>query len=92
MKDTGTENRTLRVRLRHPETEATLELRLPADTPFGALDALVYAQGFVLPQKPGYGYLAAGHLCSNGHTLGDYVPAWSEELELRMLGIPQIMV
>ena len=84
--------RMIRVTLRHPETEALLELSLPAETRFGELDELMYARGFVSPQKPGYGFLAAGHLCSDGHRLADYLPDGADTLALRVLGIPQIMV
>ena len=84
--------RTVHVTLRHPESEALLELGLPADTRFGALNGLMYDRGFVSPQKPGYGFLACGHLCSDGHRLSDYLPEGEAALYLRVLGIPQIMV
>ena len=82
----------IRVTLRHPENGTALTLSLPAETRFGALNGLMYDRGFVSPQKPGYGFLAAGHLCSDGHRLADYLPAGAEALELRVLNIPQIMV
>ncbi len=83
---------SIQVTLLHPETEALLTLSLPAETRFGELNELMYSRGFVSPQKPGYGFLAAGHLCSDGHRLSDYLPAGADKLFLRVLGIPQIMV
>ena len=84
--------RLLTLRLRHPEKDAVLELRLPPDTRFGALTALLYENGFVLPQKPGYGYLISSHLCGESHRLRDYLPEGTDSLDIQVFGIPQIMV
>lgn len=80
------------LRLRHPETDDVLTLTLPDDTRFDALNAQLLESGFVYPQKPGYAFLAAGHLCSAGHCLRDYLPDGADTLDVRIFGIPQIMV
>lgn len=80
------------VRLRHPERDAVLTLFLDAGTRFGELDAALYSHGFVPWQKPGYGYLIAGHGCSLRHCLRDYLPAGEDTLEVRVFPMPQIMV
>lgn len=80
------------LRLRHPESDAVLTVELPEGTRFEALDAVLREHAFVCPQKPGYLFLAAGHLCSAKHSLRDYLPSGSNELDIQIFGIPQIMV
>ncbi len=84
--------KTITLRLRHPETDAVLTAELPAETCFGALNALLYEHDFVFPQKPGYAFLVAGHLCSASHRLSDYLPDGADALDVQIFGTPQIMV
>ena len=84
--------KTITVRLRHPESDAVLTAALPADTRFEALNALLYEHDFVFAQKPGYAFLIAGHLCSARHRLSDYLPDGADELDVQIFGTPQIMV
>ncbi len=84
--------KTITLRLRHPETDAVLTLTLPDDTRFGALNALLREHAFVYDQKPGYAFLVGGHLCSASHCLRDYLPDGADALDVRIFGIPQIMV
>lgn len=83
---------TVTVRFLHPVTEDVLTLTLPRDTEFGALTKRLYAEGFIQPQKPGYRYLVADHLCGRRHLLGDYLPETSDTLEVKIFHVPQIMV
>lgn len=80
------------VRFLHPTGDEQLTLRLPRDTRFSALTALLYEKQFIEPQKPGYNYLYQEHLCGMGHTLGDYIPAEAQEMELKIFHFPVIMV
>lgn len=84
--------RMITLRLRHPETDAVLTVTLPDSTRFEALNAILREHDFVYPQKPGYAFLAGGHLCSARHCLRDYLPSGSDELDIQVFGIPQIMV
>ena len=84
--------KTVTLRLHHPETDAVLTVSLPDDTRFGALNAILRERGFVYDQKPGYGFLAAGHLGSAGPRLRDYLPEGADALDVQIFGIPQIMV
>ena len=83
--------KAIRVYFRHPETDAVLEAALSPETRFEELDALLYAEGFVAPQKPGYAYLASGILCPARHRLADYLPEGAEALELRVFGYPMVI-
>ncbi len=85
-------DKTVTLRLHHPETDAVLTVSMPDDTRFGALNAVLREHGFVYDQKPGYGFLAAGHLCSAGHRLRDYLPDGADTLDIQVFGVPQIMV
>lgn len=80
------------VRLLHPVYDRQITLELPRDAHFSALTPLMYEQGFVLPQKPGYRYLYQDHLCGMEHELGDYIPETAVEIELKVFDIPVIMV
>lgn len=82
----------LQVRFLHPDTNASITMELPRDTRFSALTPLLYQQKFVEPQKPGYRFLYREHLCGMEHTLGDYIPASAQEIELKVFGLPVIMV
>ncbi|MBO4915851.1 MAG: hypothetical protein J5449_11690 [Oscillospiraceae bacterium] len=80
------------LRLRHPESDAVLTVELPDSTRFEGLGAILRERAFVYPQKPGYAFLANGHMCSANHCLRDYLPSGSNELDIQIFGIPQIMV
>lgn len=84
--------KTIMLRLRHPESDAVLTVKLPESTRFEALNALLRERDFVYPQKPGYAFLVSGHLCSARHCLRDYLPSGADELDVQIFGIPQIMV
>ena len=83
---------TVKLRLLHPETDAVLEVSLPGDTKFGALNAVLYEHDFVYPQKPGYGFLIHNHLCGANHCLENYLPQGADTLEIQVFEMPQIMV
>lgn len=80
------------VHLLHPVYDRQMTLELPRDTHFSALTPLMYEQGFVLPQKPGYRYLYQDHMCGMEHELGDYISETAVEIELKVFDIPVIMV
>ncbi len=83
--------KTVKVRFLHPVTGDAWETVLPADTRFDALDKLLYAAAFLKPQRPGYAYLAAGHLCPGRHVLADYLPEGAETLTLRVFDMPMVI-
>ena len=80
------------VRFLHPTHDRETVLQLPRNTHFSALTELLYAEGFVVPQKPGYRYLYQDHLCGMEHELGDYIPETASEMELKVFDIPVIML
>ena len=82
----------MQVRFFHPVTKEPLTLSLSDDTRFSALTPLLYEQGFLAPQKPGYAYLCQEHLCGMNHTLADYVPAGTREISLEIFPFPQVLV
>ena len=82
----------VRVRFSYQERDDTLEIELPAGTCFRELDAHLYALGYLIPQKPGYAYLVCNHLCGGGEHLSDYLPKGADRMDIRVFGIPQIMV
>lgn len=82
----------INVRFLHPDGDRQLTLRLPRDTRFSALTALLYEEKFVEWQKPGYRYLYREHMCGTEHTLGDYIPAEAEEIELRLFQFPVVLL
>ena len=82
----------INVRFLHPTEDRQLTLRLPRDTRFSALTPLLYEQGFVERQKPGYSYLYREHLCGAGHTLADYSPENAAEMELNIFQFPVVLL
>lgn len=86
------QEKTLKIRFLYPETASELELDLPADTKFEALTEILYARNFVKPQKPGYAYLIAGHLCGSGCLLSDYLAPGADSLTIRVFGMPHVLV
>ncbi|MDO4314272.1 MAG: hypothetical protein Q4C45_00750 [Oscillospiraceae bacterium] len=76
----------------HPTGDRRLTLRLPRDTRFSQLTALLYEQGFMERQKPGYLYLYQDHMCGASHTLGDYIPADAAEMELKLFQFPVVLL
>lgn len=82
----------LTVTFLHPNTDATIALELPRETKFAALTPLLYERKFIRPQRPGFSYLYAGHLCGMEHTLGDYVPEKAKTMTVQVFDVPVIMV
>lgn len=81
------------VTLLHPTMEnRKLTLKLPRETRFSQMTAILYERDFVQPQKPGYRYLYQDHLCGMAHELGDYIPETACEIELKVFDLPVIMV
>ena len=80
------------VKFLHPTTDATLELKLARETKFSALTAMLYEKQFIKPQRPGFAYLYAGHLCGMEHTLGDYIPEKAAATTVQVFDVPVIMV
>ena len=85
-------NEMILVRFSYQERDDTIEIELPADTCFQELDARLYAMGYLIPQKPGYSYLVKNHKCGAMERLSDYLPSGTKKMEIRVFGIPQIMV
>ncbi len=81
----------LTVRIQHQTSGAVLTLQLPRETAISALTPLLYEKKFVEPQRPGYRFLYQEHLCGPKHTLGDYIPATANEIELRVFHIPYVI-
>lgn len=79
------------VRFLHPTSGDELTMELPRDTRFSALTALLYDQGFVDPQKPGYRFLYQDHLCGTQHALEDYIPETAGEIQLKVFHIPYVI-
>ncbi|MCI9332473.1 MAG: hypothetical protein HFG05_09915 [Oscillibacter sp.] len=82
----------LDVRFFNPETQKTLTLTLPRDTPFAALTPLLQEQGFADRRKAGWRYLYQEHLCGMRHRLSDYVPEDAKEISLDLFGFSQVLV
>lgn len=82
----------VRVRFSYQERDDMIDIELPAGTCFMELDGHLYALGYLIPQKPGYAYLVRNHLCGGGEHLYDYLPEGADQMEIRVFGIPQIMV
>lgn len=80
------------VKLLHPTMDRQMTLELPRETKFSELTPMMYEQGFVKPQKPGYRFIYQEHLCGMAHELGDYIPEAASEIELKVFDIPVIMV
>ncbi len=80
------------VRLLHPVYDRVCTLEMSRNARFSELTPILYDQGFILPQKPGYRYLYQEHLCGMEHELGDYIPESASEIELKIFDVPVIMV
>ena len=53
---------------------------------------MLYEKQFIKPQRPGFAYLYAGHLCGMEHTLGDYIPEKAAAMTVQVFDVPVIMV
>jgi hypothetical protein len=80
------------VRFLHPDGHTELTVQLPRDTRFAALPEILYARGFLEPQKAGYRFLMDGFLCGTQRTLGDYLPSGAAAASLQVFDLPKIMV
>ena len=80
------------VRFSYQERDDVISLTLPAGTLFEELDQILCSRGYLFPQQPGYYYLVKDHLCGRLQRLSDYLPAGAGEMDVRVFGIPQIMV